>query len=733
MRPILFPESATQFNTNGLGRLDCISCVVVEERNGEYTLIMEIAETTLHAKEIQLSMIIVAKPSDGATLQAFRVYKITKPLGGKFTVLAQHISYQLSYIPTMPFDVNAGTNACSTVLSKLKSNAVETCPFNFSTDVHTVASYNQTVPASIRSRLGGVEGSVLDQFGGEYEWNNYNVILHKNRGLTVPNVSLRYGKNIIDLNQETQIENTITGIVPYWQSTDGKTTITLPEKVVNGAHASAFPFKRTIPMDFSQDFQEEPTVVQLRSRAQMYVNASGVGIPAVSIKVSFINLADTEEYKNLASLQTVKLCDNVEVYFEKLGIATTAKIVRTEYDVLLERYNSVEIGSLRNTLSGVISSTEGAIAQVANDTRRLFQNFSSDIDKEITDEITNATKWLTGSNGYVMAVKNTDGTWKELLFVDSNNPAQVHNVLRINENGIGFSSNGINGPYHQGWTLDGRMLIGGTNIPALTVYQTRAEEAQDHKDHNLLFKVSNEGMEWHAVNSDLSKSGTLTIKKTYSDGTVKTIGIWDDNGLVMYDGNGTADANITGKWTTAGLNVFAGTLQGMNIKGGTITGSTIQTKEATTNGQANTRIVMTDDSSIQGMLGNTPKNKINMIQDSSTAHLTIDAGSRLNIRTPELAVNTNPSDSNARLTQTNSRDVVQYVRKYMVGDNIENPGTVSGDITELYVKDVGKTDGDVYCTLPVYLYVQYRTEDRVHGMVVGETVSAYAAGGIVQS
>ena len=374
----------------------------------------------------------------------------------------------------------------------------------------------------LRSRLGGVEGSVLDQFGGEYEWDNYTVRLHKNRGRTIPNVSLRYGKNITDINQETNIENTITGIVPYWQSSDGDITVTLPEKVIEGEHASSFPFKRTTPMDFTQDFEEAPTGFKSPG--------NNGDIPAVSIKLSFIHLADTEEYKNLAAFQTVKLCDNVEVYFEKLGIATTAKIVRTEYDVLLERYNSVEIGSLRNTLSGVISSTEGAIAQVANDTRRLFKNFSKDVEGLID----NATSWLTSSDGYVMAVKNPDGSWKELLFLSTNDPNRIYtnaNVLRVNENGLGFSSTGINGPYTQAWTLDGKMVIGGTNVPSLTVYDN---------NNRILFQIDKNGLQWNAPNSELNTSGTLTIK----NGSGATLGTWGSSGLTMYDGNGTASATL---------------------------------------------------------------------------------------------------------------------------------------------------------------------------------------------
>lgn len=217
MKPILFADTATQFNTNGIGRLDCTECIVTEERNGMFVLELSIAVSALHASEIGMSSIICAIPSDGASLQAFRVYKITKPINGIFKVYAQHISYQLSMIPTMPFSITASNHAAQDTLDGLKSNAAETCPFNFTTDVTTVAAYKQDVPASIRSRLGGVSGSVLDNFGGEYLWDNYNVYLKAHRGVQIPQVTLLYGKNITDLNQEENIANTITGIVPYYK------------------------------------------------------------------------------------------------------------------------------------------------------------------------------------------------------------------------------------------------------------------------------------------------------------------------------------------------------------------------------------------------------------------------------------------------------------------------------------------------------------------------------------
>lgn len=499
MNPILFAKDATQLNTNGIGRLEAISCIVTEERNGIFELEMTIAETALHAADIEMQSIIMAKVPDKQNLQAFRVYKLTKPINGIFKVLAQHISYQLSFIPVMPFSVLAGTGACASTLAGLKTNAVEDCPFTFTTDVTTINSYTQTAPASLRSRLGGVEGSVLDQFGGEYSWDNYNVSLLNHRGVTTPTVTLRYGKNITDLNQEENIADTITGIVPFWESSEGDGLVTLPEKVIESSHASAYPFKRTVPYDFSSEFQDQPTQAQLRAKAQAYMNAAGVGIPKVSIKVSFISLADTEEFKDIAALQSVNLCDNVGVYFEKLGISTTAEIVKIVYDVLLEKYDSVEIGSLRSNLSSTINANSQGITALANNTRRMFKEYSGTV-TELVDE---ATAWLTSGDGYVVATKDNDGNWKEILFMDTNDVETATNVLRVNQNGIGFSSTGVAGPYTQAWTLDGHLVIGGTNVPSLTVYDNSTPP-------KILFQIDKDGMEWNATNSSMTKAGVIT-------------------------------------------------------------------------------------------------------------------------------------------------------------------------------------------------------------------------------
>ena len=436
MIPILYSPAETNFTTNGLGGLaDCISCEVTEERNGAYTMQIVYPIDGLHFSDIAHSSIIKVIPSDGATEQLFRVYKISKPLNGKVTIEAEHISYQLSFIPVSPFTASN----CAGALSGLVNHSMETNPFTVWTDKETSATYKQTLPASFRSQLGGVQGSILDVYGGEYEFDNYTVKLHASRGAD-NGVTLRYGKNITDIKQEENIENTITGICPYWTDSDGN-TITGDIQYAEGA--DNFPYKRTVVMDFSGDYQDKPTKAELEAHARSYISSNRVGVPRISIDVSFIALWQTEEYKNIANLERVKLCDTVTVEFEKLGISAKAKVVETVYDVLKERYTSIEIGESRTDLASTLSEMQSAVNQTPT------EGF-------MRQAINHANSLLSGGlGGHVVINRNANGEPNEILIMDTDDKDTAVNVIRMNVNGIGFSTTGYDGDYTTAWTIDG--------------------------------------------------------------------------------------------------------------------------------------------------------------------------------------------------------------------------------------------------------------------------------------
>lgn len=379
--PVLYAPNEYSFVTSLGFMIEAVSCVVTEELNGAYELEMEYPVTGAKYSLITLSAVIMAQPADDEDPQPFRIYKISKPLKGVVTINAQHVSYQACFIPVMPFEANSAADA----LSGLINNSIEGCPFTTYTDVATAGEYKQEFPSSMRARIGGEEGSILEVFGGELKWDFYQINLLQNRGAN-RNVSLRYGKNVIDLKQEENIEETITGIVPYYSTGgDDNEVVTLPEKVVNSGYYLNYPYPRTIAVDLSGEFEETPTEADLRSKAQEYIAKNHIGVPVVSIDVSFVALWQTKEYASIAPLERVKLGDTVGVYFDKLGISTTAKVSKTEYDVLNDRYKSITIGDQKDTLANTLFKAQQNLNTEMNAVRQSGVSYANGIGKLPTD------------------------------------------------------------------------------------------------------------------------------------------------------------------------------------------------------------------------------------------------------------------------------------------------------------------------------------------------------------
>lgn len=354
MTPILYNSTETAFHTNGLGALaDCVSCFVEREVNGIYELEMRYPLDGRRYGDIQERSLILAKPDPYSDPQPFRVYRITAPMRGTVTVYARHIAYDLIGIPVSPFKALTTPAA----MQGLADNAAVTCPFTFSTDKETVADMTVSVPKSIWSQLGGSEGSVLDVYGGEYDFDRFQIKLLKRLGAD-RGVTIRYGKNLTSLEQDRNCAEVYTGVYPYWKGSDGA-LVTLPEWII-GVDGS-FDYVRILALDLSEAFEEAPTVAQLRARAKTYIKANNIGVPDVSWTISFVQLERTEEYRGKALLEKVQLGDTVTVIFPKMGVNVSARAVKTRYNVLLDRYESVTLGKVRANISDTIADNSQKI------------------------------------------------------------------------------------------------------------------------------------------------------------------------------------------------------------------------------------------------------------------------------------------------------------------------------------------------------------------------------------
>lgn len=461
MIPILYTANETDFSHCGIGALsEMTSCAVTEERNGAFECEFKYPVDGKLFAEIQESCIVKAKPNEMSDPQLFRIYASSKPINGIVTYRAEHISYELSGYPVESISVENATARAA--MNAILNATLIAHRYTAQSDIELLKS--TTIDRkSARAALGGVEGSVLSLWGGEFEFDNFTVKLYKARGRKT-GIKIAYGKNITDIKQEANVAGVYTAVYPYakytTQPTDGQTepeeiTVSLPEKILYSQKASKVAGERVCIKDFSESFNgaAEITVEQLRTKAQNWVETSGFDVPSINITVSFENLWQSPEYEQYALLERCGLCDTVSVEFPALNISTTAKIIKTKYDVLSEKYLQITLGSARANFADTVKDTSAAIKQTKQEIKQSSAKVEVDFKKAIDD----ATKAITGqSGGYV--VLNPAKNPQEILIMDAPTIAAAKRVWRWNSGGLGYSKNGYNGPFETAITQDGAIV-----------------------------------------------------------------------------------------------------------------------------------------------------------------------------------------------------------------------------------------------------------------------------------
>lgn len=423
---------------NGLGELaEAISCIVKSQINapGELTMVYPITGS-LYA-DLKERCVIMAKPDRTSEPQPYRIYRITKPINGKITVYARHLAYDgLSGIPVSPFTANDIQQA----LASLKAKAMVQCPFTLTTTRTTAAKFSVKVPTDVWSLMGGQQGSLLDVYGGEYSFDGYTVRLENRIGQD-NGVKVRYGVNMVDLEQDTNIANCYTGVVAYWQSENGE--IHSPVIYAGGAYG----YMRILPVDMSARWEIKPTVEQLTAAGRKYITDNQIGVPKVSWKVEMVELASTEEYKHLALLEQVSLGDTVGVEFERLGVDASSRVCSLEYDALKDRYKTITLGSVKSNIASTLAGQARAIAEMPS--RVEVYNLSALIAQGIMGAKGGSVRFLDTDN---------DGEPDTLYIADNPDPALAQKVWRFNYLGWAASSNGYDGPFTMGATLAGGLI-----------------------------------------------------------------------------------------------------------------------------------------------------------------------------------------------------------------------------------------------------------------------------------
>lgn len=455
MKPILYDADRTSFPAgvdNGLGVLaDAMSCKVTQELNGQYELELHYPVEGIHYEEIALRAILRATVGPDGKLQPFRVYRIVPSMNGTAAIYARHIAYDLGGYVVSPFTAADAPSA----VAGIKSHALPAgMPFTLGTDKTTVATLSVMVPTSAWGLLGGQRGSLLDVYGGEYEFDEWMVRLLTRRGAD-RGVSVRYGKNLTDLTQDANCANCYTGVVPYWRGND--VTVTAAPVYAEGDYG----YVRLMPLDLSSSFEQRPTQAQLQAAATSCIKQNRLGVPAVSWDVKLTLLAQSSGYEDVAFLEQIYLGDTVGVYFHRLGVDAKARVNRIVWDCLLERYDSVALGSVKANIASTIAGQQ----------REIDAKPSVSLVEQVSSGLAAA---LLGANGGSVRLldANGDGEPDELYIADNSDPIKAKEVWRFNYKGWAASEKGYNGPFKMGATFTGGIqawMVTAANLVAGTI------------------------------------------------------------------------------------------------------------------------------------------------------------------------------------------------------------------------------------------------------------------------
>ena len=508
---------------------DCTRCYTTQERNGLYEAEIDYPMSSPLFPEISDGCYCLVKTDDVAEPQKMTIYGQTKPLYGITTLKCEHWRYQLNNVPVAR---GRYTGTPAAVLGSMAVSVDSTTDFTFWSDISAVKTIDVSVPTTLGKLLAGQEGSVLDVFGGEYEFNNSTVKLHHSRGLTRA-TEIRYAKNLTGFTCEKDTSRTYTHVYPYYYSEVDNAYVELQSKTITLSGASFFPFKRCYMLDLSASFDSAPTEAQLEAKAQAFISANKIDTISYSYQVSFVPLWQTTEYKNISALERCSLCDTVPVIHDKAGERVRAKIIRTVYDGLAERYVNMELGNSVSSFAQTVAQNLQQIDGRITKTKSFLQIV-----------VRQATATITGNRGgyVVLYDSNGDGEPDEILIMDTPSILTAVHVWRWNVSGLGYSDHGYGGPYTTAITMQGSINADFVTTGTLLADLIKAGIISDVSG-NIAIDMAN---------------GAFTMK--IDNGT--SMKLWR-NGLTFYGTNNEVMASMfisaNGKGVTTSHRILVGT------------------------------------------------------------------------------------------------------------------------------------------------------------------------------
>lgn len=521
MYPILYEKNEQNFQSVGIAILsDCLSCTVNEELNGKYECEFSYSISGVNFEKITADRIVKVQANEVSQPQLFRIYKSSKAINGIVKFYCQHISYDLNMLVVEPFGdlLNVSANYA---LNQILTHTVYGHQFTVNATVGGTKNIVSQTPKSVRKWLGDDEGCIHQLYGGEFEFDNFNIKLSSNRGQN-KGVTIQYGKNLKSINAELDIQSVYSSVYPYAITDKGKYK-SLTEKTIELNNANQYGEKRTLILDLSEEFEKGETITEskLRTKAAEYVNKNKVYQIQNNIKVDFIQLWQSKDYATTAALEKVKLGDYVTVLYKELGVNALAEVISYSYDSLAEKYNSIELGNAKQKLTTTLNKVTTIESEIVTE--------KSEREKAIDK----ATELITGGlGGYVVISPNDEtGYPEEILIMDTDSKLTAHNVIRLNKNGIGFSTTGYSGRYTTAWTIDGSFVADFITSGTLNADIIKAGTLQDVA-RNTSFNLANGEIKLSLNQSNIFLVLNRTGIKIYNSSTNDVIATLDFNGIV---------------------------------------------------------------------------------------------------------------------------------------------------------------------------------------------------------
>lgn len=505
MIPVL--STNTTLTGNGIGLLsDAITCRVTHEINGEYEFRMTYPVTGQHYGDLQVDSVIWATPDNMTAKQPFRIYRITRPLNQVVTVYARHAAYDASGVVVEPVTAASLTAA----LPAIAAACVPSCPLTLTTSRTVATQYKLTVPTPLWSVFGGIQGSLLDVYGGEWDFNGLTADLKTKLGAD-RGVDIRYGKNMTQLEQDVTVEATYAYVYPLWTDENG-TLVTLPEKYITVVGAVG---SRMMTLDLSDAFDTAPTEAQLRTRANKFITDNDPGTPKISWKVNMAQLSQSPEFQDMAILDQVQLGDTIRIFYEPMNLTATSRAVKTDYDVLSERYAGITLGRVKQNLASIVAASQ-------KETDARFKTMKSMLEQAIDS----ATDFITNGAGYMRFIYNASNELQEIVSLDNPDIALAQSVWRWNNGGFGHSSTGYAGPYTTAITQNGAIVADFVTAGTMAGNRVRTGLIEDETGTNWWNLDTGElhvgALQNFGGRNILKNSGTWVANMwtTYGGGTV---------------------------------------------------------------------------------------------------------------------------------------------------------------------------------------------------------------------